>query len=72
VRSRGGGGFGSSKDFEIRDVLEKEPRSAGRTGYQANQYGYLSEVKIERDNRSARSAGTKKLEPDRWLAEDLI
>jgi hypothetical protein len=44
ARSRG---VGSSKDFEIRGVLEKEPRSAGRTSYQANRHGYLPEVKIE-------------------------
>jgi hypothetical protein len=40
-------GVGSSKDFEIHDILEKEPRSARRTSYQADWHGYLPEVKIE-------------------------
>jgi hypothetical protein len=40
-------GVESSKDFKIHGVLEKEPRSAGRTSYQANRHGYLPEVKIE-------------------------
>jgi hypothetical protein len=44
ARSRG---VGSSKDFEIRNVLKKEPRSASRTSYQADRNGYLPEVKIE-------------------------
>jgi hypothetical protein len=44
ARSRG---IRSSKDFEIRDVLEKEPRFAGRTSYQTDRHGYLPEVKIE-------------------------
>jgi hypothetical protein len=48
VRSRG---VGSSKDFEIHGVLEKVPRPAGRTSYQANQHGYLPKVKIEVQNR---------------------
>jgi hypothetical protein len=77
VRSQG---VGSSKDFEICGVLEKEPRSIGRTSYQADRHGYLPEVKIESleqmpdrvNNKSARSAGTKKSEPNQWLAEDLI
>jgi hypothetical protein len=77
ARSRG---VGSSKDFEIHDVLKKEPRSAGRTSYQFDQCGYLPEVKIESpeqmsdrvNNRSTRSAGTKKSEPEQWSAEDLI
>jgi hypothetical protein len=38
---------GSSKDFEIRGILEKEPRHAGRTSYQPDRNGYLPEVKIE-------------------------
>jgi hypothetical protein len=44
ARSRG---VGSSKDFEIRGILEKEPRHAGRTSYQPDRNGYLPEVKIE-------------------------
>jgi hypothetical protein len=40
-------GIGSSKDFEIHIILEKESRSARRTGYQADRHGYLPEVKIE-------------------------
>jgi hypothetical protein len=40
-------GVGSSKDFEICDVLKKEPRSARRTSYQANRNGYLPVIKIE-------------------------
>jgi hypothetical protein len=42
-----GGGVGSSKDFEIRGILKKEPRSTGCTSYQADRHGYLPEVKIE-------------------------
>jgi hypothetical protein len=76
-RSRG---VESSKDFEIRGVLKKEPRSTGRTSYQADRHGYLPEVKIEIteqipdliNNSSARSAVTKKLGHNQWLAEDLI
>jgi hypothetical protein len=68
-RSRG---VGSSKDFEIHDIIEKEPRSAGRTSYQADRHSYLPEVTIESaeempdrvNNRSTRSASTKKSEPD--------
>jgi hypothetical protein len=30
-------GVGSSKDFEIRGILEKEPKPAGRTSYQADR-----------------------------------
>jgi hypothetical protein len=44
VRSRG---VESSKYFEIRGILEKEPRPAGHISYQADQHGYLPEVKIE-------------------------
>jgi hypothetical protein len=63
---------GSLKDFEIHDIPEKEPRSAGRTSYQADRHGYLRKVKIESlkqmpdrvNNRSAQSAGTKKSEPE--------
>jgi hypothetical protein len=77
ARSRG---VGSSKGFEIRGVLEKEPNFIGRTSYQADRHGYLPEVKIESpeqmsdrvNNRSARSVGTKKSEPDQWLTEDPI
>jgi hypothetical protein len=73
-------GVGSLKDFEIRSVLEKEPRSARRTSYQADQGGYLSEVRIESpehmpdrvNNRSAQSASTKKSEPNQCSTEELI
>jgi hypothetical protein len=73
-------GVGSSKDFEIHGILEKEPRSARRTSYLADRHSYLPEVKIESlelmpdrvNNRSTRSAGTKKSEPDQRSAEDLI
>jgi hypothetical protein len=65
-------GVGNSKGFEIHSILEKEPRPVGRTSYQADRHGYLPEVKIESsaqmpdrvNNGSARSAGTKKLEPE--------
>jgi hypothetical protein len=77
ARSRG---VGSSKYFEIDGILEKEPRSVERTSYQADQHDYLPEVKVESpeqmpdrvNNRSARSAGTKKLEPNLWSVEVLI
>jgi hypothetical protein len=73
-------GVGSSKDFEICGILEKEPRSAGRTSYQADRHGYLPEVKIESpeqmpdriNNRSTQSASTKKSEPEQRSVEDLI
>jgi hypothetical protein len=66
ARSRG---VGSSEDFEICGVLEKELRPVGRTSYQADRHNYLPEVKIESsaqmsnrvNNGDARSAGTKKL-----------
>jgi hypothetical protein len=69
VRSQG---VGSSKDFKIRSVLEKEPRPAGCTSYQVDRHGYLPEVKIKSsarmsdrvNNESARSVGTKKSEPE--------
>jgi hypothetical protein len=65
-------GVRSSKDFEIRGILEKEPRAAGRISYQADRHGCLPEVKIESsaqmpdrvNNGSARSACTKKSEPE--------
>jgi hypothetical protein len=44
ARSRG---VGSLKDFEIRGILEKEPRPAGHISYQADRHGYVSKVKIE-------------------------
>jgi hypothetical protein len=77
ARSRG---VGSSKDFEIRSVLEKEARSSRRTSYQVDRHDYLPEVKIESseqmsdrvNNRSARLAGTKKSEPEQRSVEDLI
>jgi hypothetical protein len=73
-------GVGSSKDFEIHGVLEKEPRSVRCTSYQADQNDYLSEVKMESpeqmpdwaNNRRAQSAGTKKSEPDQWSAKEMI
>jgi hypothetical protein len=60
-RSRG---VGSLNFFEIHAILKKEPRSTGRTNYQADRHGYLHEVKIEIleqmldqiNNNSARSA----------------
>jgi hypothetical protein len=73
--------FGSSKDFEVRDVLEKEARSNGPTSYQADRHGYLPEVKIEileqmfdrANNSSARSTVTENLGPNKRLAGgDLI
>jgi hypothetical protein len=73
-------GVGCSKDFEICGILEKEPRSTRHTNYQADRHGYLPEVKIESpeqmpdwvNNKSTRSAGTKKSEPEQRLVEDLI
>jgi hypothetical protein len=72
--------FGSSKDFEIRCVLEKEPRSNGHTSYQADRHDYLPKVKIEiseqmsdrTNNSSARSVVTEKLGPNQRLIGDLI
>jgi hypothetical protein len=77
ARSRG---VGSSKDFEIRGVFKKELRSARCTSYQADRNDYLPEVKIESseqmsdrvNNRSIRSVGTKKSEPDQRSTEELI
>jgi hypothetical protein len=76
-RSRG---VGSSKDSEIRGVLKKEPRSTEHTSYQADQHGYLLEVKIDIleqmpdqiNNSNARSAVIEKLGPNQRLAGDLI
>jgi hypothetical protein len=73
-------GVGSLNFFEIRGILKKESRSTGRTSHQANQYGYLPEVKIEIlehmpdriNNNSARSVVIEKLGPNQQLAEDLI
>jgi hypothetical protein len=73
-------GVESLKDFKIYGVLKKEPRSARHTSYQVDRHGYLLKVKIESpehmpdrvNNRSARSVGTKKPEPDQRLTEDLI
>jgi hypothetical protein len=39
--------FGSSKDFEVRDVLKKEPGSNRPSSYQADRHSYLPEVKRE-------------------------
>jgi hypothetical protein len=44
ARSRG---VGSSKDFEICGILEKEPRPVGHISYQVDRHGYLPKVKIE-------------------------
>jgi hypothetical protein len=46
---------GSSKDFEICGILEKEPRSAGCTSNQADQHDYLPEVKNRKSRTDARS-----------------
>jgi hypothetical protein len=80
MRIRGVVEFGSSKDFEIRCVLEKEPRSNGHTSYQADRHDYLPKVKIEiseqmsdrTNNSSARSVVTEKLGPNQRLIGDLI
>jgi hypothetical protein len=37
--------LGSSKDFEVCGILKKEPRSNGPNSYEANQHGYMPEVK---------------------------
>jgi hypothetical protein len=52
-------GVGSSKDFEIRGILEKEPRPAGRTGYQVDRHSYLPKVKIEGQNKCPIGLTTK-------------
>jgi hypothetical protein len=52
VRSRR---VGSSKDFEICGILEKEPRSAGCTSNQADRHDYLPEVKNRKSRTDARS-----------------
>jgi hypothetical protein len=67
------------KKFEICGVLKKESRFTGRTSHQADQHGYLPEVKVKISeqmpdqiiNSSARSAVTKKLGLNPLLAEDL-
>jgi hypothetical protein len=48
-------GVGSSKDFEICDVLEKEPKPAGCTSYQSDRHGYLPEVKNRKFRIDVRS-----------------
>jgi hypothetical protein len=63
-------GVKSSKDFEIRGVLQKEPRPAGHISYQADRHGYLREVKIESsaqmpDRVNNRSAWTVSQSPNR-------
>jgi hypothetical protein len=58
-------GVGSSKNFEIHGILEKEPRYVGRTSYQADRHGYLPEVKIEFQNRC--SIGLPTETPDQWV-----
>jgi hypothetical protein len=45
MRDRVAKKFGSSKDFEVHGVLEKEPGSNRPTSYQAGQHDYLPEVK---------------------------
>jgi hypothetical protein len=47
TRDRGAKKFGSLKDFEVRDVLEKEPRPNRSNSYQVDRHGYLPEVKRE-------------------------
>jgi hypothetical protein len=44
---RGAKKFRSLKDFEVCDVLKKEPGSNGPSSYQADRHGYLPEVKGE-------------------------
>jgi hypothetical protein len=44
---RGAKNFGSSKDFKVHDVLNKELGFNGPNSYQADRHGYLSEVKRE-------------------------
>jgi hypothetical protein len=75
---RGAEKFRSSKDFEVCDVLEKEPGSNRSNSYQADRHDYLPEVKRDIPvqlpnhaiNDSARSALTRNLEPDQRLAYD--
>jgi hypothetical protein len=75
TRPRGDGKFGSSEDFEVYDVLEKEPRSNGPTSYQTDRHGYLLKVKIEipeqmpdrANNSSARSIVTENLGPNQQV-----
>jgi hypothetical protein len=77
TRDRGAKKFGSSKDFEVRSVLE-EPGSNGPNSYQVDRHGYLPKVKREIPiqlldraiDNSARSALTMNLEPDQRLAYD--
>jgi hypothetical protein len=47
TQDRGAKKIGSSKDFEVRGVLEKGPGSNGPNSYQADRHGYLPEVKRE-------------------------
>jgi hypothetical protein len=62
-------GDGSSKKFEIRGILKKEPRFTGRTSHQIDRHGYLPKVKVEIleqmpdqiINSSAQSVVTEKL-----------
>jgi hypothetical protein len=80
MRIRGVGELEVKKKIEIHDVLKKEPRSTRCTSYQADQYGYLPDVKIKIpeqmpdriNNNSARSEVTEKLGPNQQLTEDLI
>jgi hypothetical protein len=39
--------YKSSKDFEVRGILEKESESNGPNSYQADRHDYLPEVKRE-------------------------
>jgi hypothetical protein len=47
TQDQGAKKFGSSKDFEVRDVLKKELGSNRPSSYQADRHGYLPEVKRE-------------------------
>jgi hypothetical protein len=47
MRDRGFEKFGSSKDFDVRDILNKEPGFNEHNSYQANWHSYLPEVKRE-------------------------
>jgi hypothetical protein len=47
MRDRGAKKFRSSKDFDVRGVLEKELGPNGPSSYQSDRDGYLPEVKRE-------------------------
>jgi hypothetical protein len=60
TRDRGAEKFGSLKDFEVRDVLEKEPRPNRSNSYHVDRA----------IDDSARSALTRNLKLDQRLAYD--